>query len=147
MAPAEREPALVCDAPAGADTLYHMCPRADWEAAKKSGGAYFPKTFAEDGNYTHATAVASRLITTANHFYTTWPGDWICLVMSRSTLLKCGIVTKDEPPRPVGEKEVAGEWSEWVCPHIFGGIPQSVVSAELPIVRDAAGTFLSIQGV
>jgi hypothetical protein len=34
-----------------------------------------------------------------------------------------------------------------VCPHVFGGIPPSVVSAELPILRDSAGNFLAIEGV
>ena len=45
-----------------------MCQRAQWDAAKKAGEAYFPPTFGEDG-FTHATGVPSRLIETANHFY------------------------------------------------------------------------------
>ena len=78
-----------------AEVLYHMCEKALWEAAKAAGGAYFPPTFAQDG-FTHATAVPSRLVTTANHFYQDSVGDWVCLQFKRSTLLKtCGIVTRD----------------------------------------------------
>ena len=56
-----------------------MCVKADWEAAKAKSEAYYPPTFEADGNYTHATAVAERLIQTANHFYQESVGDWICL--------------------------------------------------------------------
>lgn len=45
-----------------------MCQRSQWEAAKASDDAYFPATFEKDG-FTHATAVPSRLVDTANHFY------------------------------------------------------------------------------
>jgi uncharacterized protein (DUF952 family) len=124
-----------------------MCQRNAWDAAKKADEAYFPPTFTADGHYTHATAVPQRLVETANHFYTSWPGEWICLVMSRSKLLRCGIVTKDEAAGPVGPQDVSSDWSQWVCPHVFGGIPPSVVSAELPILRDSAGNFLAIEGV
>jgi len=132
------------------DTLYHMCVKADWDAAKAKGEAYYPPTFEADGNYTHATAVAERLIQTANHFYQESVGDWICLRMSREALRKCGIITTDEPAMPVGNKDVSESWSEWICPHIYGGIPISVVDAEFPMIRKplASGKgseFLSIK--
>lgn len=44
------------------EELYHMCQRVLWDEAKASGAAYFPPTFDEDGGFTHATAVPSRLI-------------------------------------------------------------------------------------
>ena len=132
------------------DTLYHMCVKADWDAAKAKGEAYYPPTFEADGNYTHATAVAERLIQTANHFYQESVGDWICLRMSREALRKGGIVTKDEPAMPVGDKDVGESWNDWVCPHVYGGIPISVVDAEFPMIRKplASGKgseFLSIK--
>ena len=132
------------------DTLYHMCVKADWDAAKAKGEAYYPPTFEADGNYTHATAVAERLIQTANHFYQESVGDWICLRMSREALRKCGIVTTDEPAMPVGDKDVSDSWNEWICPHVYGGIPISVVDAEFPMIRKplASGRgseFLSIE--
>ena len=31
---------------------------------------------------------------------------------------------------------VAEEWSSWVCPHVLGGIPPSVVDTVFPMRRD-----------
>ena len=97
-----------------AEVLYHMCEAWRWEAAKQRGEAYFPPTFVVDGNYTHATAVPSRLITTANHFYQDTPGEWVCLRISRAALKRCGIVVVDEHARPVGDQAVGDDWGDWV---------------------------------
>ncbi len=130
------------------DTLYHMCVKADWEAAVKSGEAYFPPTFEKDGFYTHATAVPVRLIETANHFYTSSVGDWVCLKMSRAVLRsKFGIHVRDEEAMPVGDTAVGDSWNNWVCPHIVGGIPPAVVDTVLSMERTAEGKFVSIEGV
>lgn len=128
------------------EVLYHMCPKVSWEDAKSSGAAYFPKTFEQDG-FTHATAVPSRLIVTANHFYQHVEGDWICLQFTRSALLRSGIVVKDEEAKPVGDSLVSETWTTWVCPHVFGGIPiEGVVQAEHDMIRDGS-KFLSIVGL
>ena len=66
------------------DVIYHMCLKESWEGAKRDGRAYFPPTFEADGFFTHATAVPSRLIETANHFYQESIGDWLCLRISRA---------------------------------------------------------------
>lgn len=136
------------------DTLYHMCNKSLWEEAVSSEKAYYPPTFVADGYFTHATAVPERLLVTANHFYTSSVGDWICVQLSACALRdKCGIVTKFEEPKPVGDSDVSNDWtqSQWVCPHIFGGIPVTVdgiVTAIYPIKRDVTdGTFLSIEGL
>jgi uncharacterized protein (DUF952 family) len=136
------------------DTLYHMCNKSLWEDAVARGKAYFPPTFVADGNFTHATAVPDRLLVTANHFYTSSVGDWICLQLSATALKdKCGIITIFEEPKPVGEADVSNDWtqSQWICPHIFGGIPvtvEGIVTAVYPIIRDEAdGRFLSIEGL
>merc|ERR1712032_185991 len=97
------------------EILYHMLPVPAWEAAKKKGDAYFPPTFEQDAHITHATGVPSRLIDTANHYY-----------KNESTTLT--------------DESLMGSW---VCPHIVGGIPISVVDAEFPIVRDGP-TFVKI---
>ena len=91
------------------EILYHMCQKALWEEAKRSGHAYFPPTFETDG-FTHATAVPSRLIDTANHFYQDVPGEWVCLRFKRSALRRSGIITKDEEAMPVGDKVCGGGW-------------------------------------
>jgi len=130
------------------DLLYHMTTVSLWKEAIDSGNAYYPPTFETDGMYTHATAVPSRLISTANHFYQNTEGDWICLEFTRSALKKCGIIVKDEQPLPVGDKAVNDEWveSNWVCPHVYGGIPLSVVVKTYPIIRNGK-TFIGIEGI
>ena len=114
---------------------YTQCEKPRWEAAKASGEAYFPPTFDEEG-FTHATGVPSRLIETANHFYQDVAGEWICLRFTRSALRRCGITVQDEEAKPVGEQAVGATWNDWVCPHVYGGLPPSVVDATFPIVRD-----------
>lgn len=126
------------------EVLYHMTTAAEWEACKASGEAHYPRTFEEDGHYTHATAVAARLITTANHFYQDVEGDWVCLQFKRSALRKCGIFVRDEEAMPVGDQAVGEDWGDWVCPHIIGGIPPSVVDAVYPMIRDGKA-FKSIE--
>jgi uncharacterized protein (DUF952 family)/mannose-6-phosphate isomerase-like protein (cupin superfamily) len=132
------------------DRLFHMCQKANWEDASAKGEAYFPPTFEADGGFTHATAVAERLIDTANHFYTSTQGEWVCLELSREALRKVGIVTRFEEAKPVGERAVGSSWSAWICPHIFGGIPTripGVVTNTYPMMRDEEGNFLSLEGV
>ena len=131
------------------EVLYHMCVASQWEAAKRKGEAYFPPTFEADGNMTHATAVPSRLVTTANHFYTgpEWAGEWVCLRFTRSALKKCGIVVVDEEAKPVGEMAVGDDWGDWVCPHIMGGLPPSIVDKEYPMTRVDGKAFAGIVGL
>ena len=123
-----------------------QCEQPRWEAAKESGEAYFPPTFDEEG-FTHATGVPSRLIETANHFYQDSEAPWVCLRFSRTALRKqCGIIVRDERAMPVGSKAVGENWSDWVCPHVVGGIPPLVVDAVFPMTRDGS-KFVSIDGV
>jgi uncharacterized protein (DUF952 family) len=133
-------------------TVYHMCPKALWDEAVSSGKAYFPPTFAEDGYFTHATALPERLLQTANHFYTSVEGEWTCLELSTVALWDTGIVTKVEEPKPVGAQSVSENWetNQWACPHIYGGIPtreHGVVLQTYAMERDEKGTFLSILGL
>lgn len=130
------------------ETIYHMCQTSLYKEAKKSNKAYFPPTFVQDGRFTHATAVPANLITTANHFYTSTKGDWICLELSRTVLEeKLGIVTLFECAKPVGDIDTDEEWKGSVFPHIFGGIPvnvEGVVTNVYKMKRSDDGTFLSI---
>lgn len=131
----------------GSETLYHMTTRVEWEACQEYG-CYYPKTFTEDGNYTHATAVPARLIETANHFYQDVQGDWICLEFKRSALRKCGVFVRDEEALPVGNQAVSNSWVEkkWICPHVIGGIPVSIVDKIYPMNRDGK-VYLGIEGL
>lgn len=131
------------------EVLYHMCQKKLWDEAVSDQAAYFPPTFETDGMFTHATAVPQRLITTANHFYTSTQGDWICLQLSKSALKQIGIMTVFEHAKPVGMTETSQEW-DWVCPHIYGGIPttiEGIVTRSFAMKRTDDGTFVSIVGL
>ena len=133
----------------GAETLYHMTTVAEWESCQEYG-CYYPTTFEKDGHYTHATAVPKRLVETANHFYQDIKGEWICIEFKRSSLRKCGIFVRDEEALPVGDQAVSSEWvaKKWVCPHVIGGIPVSVVEKIYPMKRGEGGkSFLGIEGL
>jgi uncharacterized protein (DUF952 family) len=139
------------------EVLYHMCQKDLWDAAVQHQVAYFPPTFIADGRFTHATAVPSRLITTANHFYTQTTGDWICLQLSRSALLKLGIDTVFEEAKPVGEAATHEDWdkggatTKWICPHIYGGLPThiaGIVTQTFHMTRNKNdGSFVNIVGL
>ena len=133
------------------EKLYHMCEKKLWDEALAAQKAYYPPTFEQDGNFTHATAVPPRLIETANHFYTAVQGDWICVELSYSALKdKAGIITIFEEAKPVGKTGVSETFEAWICPHIYGGIPahiDGVVTSTFPMKRDDKGTFLSIEGL
>ena len=100
------------------EVLFHMAQRELYKSVAASGEAYSPPTFEADSMFAHATALPTRLITSANHFYTGTKRDFICLQLSRSALHKLGIVTKLEKPKPVGQTEVGETWN-WVCSHIL----------------------------
>merc|ERR1711935_905063 len=132
------------------DVLYHMCEKPRWEEAVGSQKAYFPPTFELDGFFTHATAVPQRLTDTANHFYTSSEVEWICLQLSRSALTDVGIITKDEDGLPVGDAGVPDQIknAQWICPHIYGGIPTieslGILTRTYPMLRDDEGKFMNI---
>uniref|UniRef100_A0A7S2RPF2 Cupin n=1 Tax=Eucampia antarctica TaxID=49252 RepID=A0A7S2RPF2_9STRA len=144
---------LQCTSSDKKDVLYHMCQKTLWEEASHNGKAYYSPTFETDGFFTHATAVPERLIETANHFYTQTLGEWICLELSRSALENIGIITKDEQPLPVADAVVSENWvkNNWVCPHIYGGIPTvdglNVLQKIHPIIRTDDGKFVNIDGL
>jgi hypothetical protein len=97
---------------------------------------------------THATGVPSRLLTTANHFYQDVPGAWVCLQFTRTALRDAGIFVKDEEALPVGDKPVSADWvaSNWVCPHVIGGIPAAVVEKEYPMIREGT-SYVAIESL
>jgi len=131
-------------------TIYHMCQTSLYDKATSKKSAYFPSTFYQDGKFTHATAVPAQLITTANHFYTSTKGDWICIEIDREALENLGIVTVFESAKPVGDIDTDQGWKDSVFPHIFGGIPghvEGVVTNIYKMKRSDEGNFLSIDGL
>jgi uncharacterized protein (DUF952 family) len=133
--------------------LYHMCQKILWEKSVCNATAHYPPTFEQDGCFTHATAIPDRLLETANHFYTSSEGEWICIALSQNALRNVGIVTKYEAPMAVGSTETNNDWAdqELKCPHIYGGIPVQIPGVFLtsyPMLRDEeTGKFLGIPGL
>ena len=146
------------------DTIvYHMCLKARWDEAISSRKAYYPPTFRQDGNFTHATSVLLNVLVAANHFYkASSPPDetWICVALCVQSLHDIGIVTVYEEPKPVGDtealsrhhhqsnnneqQEIANEY-----PHIYGGIPAhlpNIVKHIYAMKRDHEGNFISFDG-
>ena len=131
------------------EVIFHVDQRELYESVAASGEACFLTTFEADSMFTHSIAVMTRLITTANYFYTGTKVYWIRLQISHSTLHKLGNVTKFVELKHVGQTEVGENWN-WFCPHIFGGIPTvvpGVVISVYEIQRDVGGKSLSISGL
>ena len=50
----------------------------------------------------------------------------------------------------LGEKQVSEDWksekNNWICPHVYGGIPLDCVEKEYQMIRDGS-KFLRIEGL
>ena len=125
--------------------IFHMCEVTLWESSKEKG-SYVPPTYEQDG-FIHATAEPQFLIDVANHFYRESTGDWICIKIDPKLLGGSKVIY--EAPAPVGNteaydhKEKDDEQPKF--PHIYGPIPTSACVSHSKILRDADGTFLSIE--
>ena len=135
-------------------TIYHMCQTSLYNTALQSNKAYYPPTFIQDGRFTHATAIPSTLLTTANHFYKATTkgeeGEWSCIELDRTILEEqCGIITIFESAKAVGNVDILDKSK--VFPHVFGGLPlhiEGVVKKVYKMIRDEDdGSFLSIEGL
>ena len=84
--------------------------------------AYFPPTFEKDG-FTHATAVPSRLLDVANHFYQDVPGEWMCLRFRRSALLRLDLWQRSDfktsTVKQSNDQTVKHKQSDW-CQCVSG---------------------------
>ena len=123
-------------------TIYHMCPKADYEASQKGKDrVYFPKAYDTD-KFTRATHEPQRLMETANCFYqASAPADqeWVCLEIDTMGLKVNGFEVKmqDSETQP-----------ELKCPHIYGGLPEEAVKKVYDIQRHKeTGEFLFVTGL
>jgi len=73
------------------------------------------------------------MIHTANHFYTSPEGDWIC----RNALSNIGFVTKDEYGLPVGDKQVSDQIKEsmWVLETKTSLLPTGIFNPLVSIME------------
>ena len=124
-----------------------MCNELEFTTAIKDGGLYYPPTYSSDG-FVHAAKDAAFLLTIGNAYYKTSIGNWILLVLDENKF-DAGVV-RYEPAAPVGG--VKADYASVSAsvphfPHIYSGIRAMHVVERRNIVRDAAGNFLTIEGI
>lgn len=125
--------------------IYHLCEKPLWDEAKE---VYYPPTFEEDGNITHAGMHVEKLLGSANHFYKSSQAEWICVEINPNILLENGIQTMVESPANVGA--ASAERVTIRYPHIHGGIPKTIldlVTKVYPMIRSSDGSFGEILGI
>jgi uncharacterized protein (DUF952 family) len=127
--------------------VFHLIQASLWNKAMDNNETYFPPTYEVDG-FTHGTSNPDKLLNVANHFYPDVEGDWYCLRMTVESLAATGVKTVFEGTAPVGDKQPDFDGADdELFPHIHGGIHPDAVLEVHRVMRDADGTFLSIEGV
>lgn len=105
---------------------YHMAHVDEWNA-QKSGDAYKPSVFDDDG-FIHCTDGLDRLTEIANLFYKNDSEPRTVLVLDVNAI----------------KSEVRYDDPEHHFPHIYGPLNPSAVIAELPVTRSGDGTFVRL---
>jgi uncharacterized protein (DUF952 family) len=103
--------------------IYHILPRADWQAAQ-AVGAYEPPSLVTEG-FVHASTLAQ--LTASAQRYFAGRDDLLVLSIDTSAL------TSD-----VRYEDLNGNGAH---PHIYGPVPLDCVSRVLPLTRRADGVF------
>jgi hypothetical protein len=122
-------------------SIYHLCQRSVFAEAVAAGRPYFPPTFVQDGRFTRASQDRGSLVGTANQYYKSTPGEWICLELDGQKLLQLGIQIL---PQCAPEGTAANPIN---CIQIFGGIATTVPGLVVSIykmIRLADGYFYSV---
>lgn len=107
----------------GENAIYHITPRADWEAALRAG-VYRASSLETDG-FIHCSTGA-QVLGTANLWF---PGRW-------------GLVLLEIDPEKTGaEMRFEGQPGADLFPHLYGALPPDAVRRVLLFEPDADGEF------
>jgi len=110
----------------GKQMIYHMLPRAAWEA-QPADQPYRGDTLATEG-FIHCTGDPELLVRVANHFYRDQPDDFVILCIDETRV----------------QSEVKWEAADGeFFPHIYGPLNLDAVTGVEPFPRDGQGTFLA----
>ena len=120
--------------------VWHLIPAGDWKGVS-SERFYYPETYEKDG-FVHLSSLPQQLIDVGNHFYKKVGGDFIVLELDAERCVASGGRIKWEPPAAVGATKAHAE--KPLFPHLYGGLPVDAVVREFAVVRDAEGTFYSL---
>lgn len=110
--------------------IYHFCPRADWEAALRSG-SYQAESLSTVG-FIHCSP-ADQLHHSANLFGG-GRDDLVVLEIAEPLLSPPAVWEDGDPPHPDGRQ----------FPHVYGPIPVAAVVSVRDFPRAADGTFLRL---
>lgn len=110
--------------------IYHMLPRAEWEALP-TGEAYAPASLRTEG-FVHCSESVDQLLRVANGLYAREPGVWQILVIDEARL---AAETRWEA-NPVER-----------FPHVYGVIERAAIGAVVGFPRTIDGSFLPPAGV
>lgn len=106
-------------------TIYHLLPRAMWDAQPPEL-SYAAPSLAQEG-FIHCTGEPTWLVKVANMFYAAEPGPFVILCIDEGAV-----------GEPVRWEEADGHR----FPHIYGPLNLDAVRSVVPFPRDATGRFL-----
>jgi len=112
------------------DVIYHMCRRAEWEAAQRQGGYDGSTQDAADG-FIHFSTAGQVVESAARH-----RGGQADLVLIACAVERLGRALRWEPSR-----------NGQLFPHLYGTLPLTAVLsvAELPLGPDGRHRFPSLE--
>lgn len=105
-------------------TTFHLALASEW-SADADAATYAPSAFEREG-FIHCTDGAEEMVATANRYYRGDPGPFVVLDVDLERV-DCPVVYEDE---------------RRVYPHVYGRLPRAAVTAVLPTMRTADGTFV-----
>lgn len=107
--------------------IYHMLPRAEWEA-QQGRTHYRPASLQEEG-FIHCTGERERLVWVANQFYRESAEPFVILVLDEAGV----------------EPDVRWEAADGhLFPHIYGPLNLDAVVDVIPFPRAQDGEFLPL---
>ncbi|MEU9588428.1 DUF952 domain-containing protein [Streptomyces sp. NPDC048193] len=118
--------------------IYHVVPRADWEA--DPGRPYAPASLAEDG-FVHCSPDEETTLAVVNAFYRTAPRPLLALVVDESRLTAPCVWEPAAPAPPPGVAEGV------LFPHVFGPVDRDAVERVLEVRWDEQGRATGLAAV
>jgi hypothetical protein len=120
-------------------TIYHLCQKSLWLEAVQKGKPYFPPTFLKDGKFTRFSCERDTLVDTANHYYGSFPGDWLCLSLDATEVRNRGVpIVAQRAPESSKQEPIQ-------CLKVFSGIGVGQAVLEIHRMRrDEQGNFFGM---
>ncbi|GAX25672.1 hypothetical protein FisN_15Lh041 [Fistulifera solaris] len=120
-------------------TIYHLCQKSLWLEAVEKGKPYFPPTFMKDGKFTRFSCERDTLVETANHYYGSFPGDWLCLSVDATEVRNRGVpIVAQRAPESTKQEPIQ-------CLKVYSGVGVGQAVLEIHRMRrDEHGRFFGM---